>query len=238
MTANGTTARIKKIVLTDKAPYIITIFVAALAWTVVRTVDRLSALPVIEYQTSAQSSDFLDSQPGQMSTVRLRNITLATTFECLIFVVQADPPGGAYVFGRPADSRYIVRGTAIASGAVTVETPYLAQIKVTKFWPGSDLEFGVTSFGNGTISTKVQRCRIEDESHPASADTSVAGKPEKDSPFPILLEKGWQTSFVEHETYWLWGALLIWVALLAILLVPSACLRDNEKLAESPDAEA
>lgn len=237
MATNGTAARIRKTLLTDKASYIITVFVAALAWTVVRTVDRLSGLPVIQYQTSVQSTDFVDSQTGQMSTIRLRNITLATTFECLILVVQAEPPGSAYVFDKPAENRYILRGTAVASGTVTVETPYLAQIKLQKFWPGSDIEFGVTSFGNGAMSTKVQRCRSEDEPQPSSAGVSVAGKREKDPPFPVLLENGWQTSFVEHETYWLWGALASWAVLLAILLVFSACRRDDGTATESPDAE-
>src|SRR5258708_4346482 len=163
MPTNGTAARINKALFTDKAPYLITLFVAALAWTVVRTVDRLSGLPVIQYQMSVQSTDFVDSQSGQMSTIRLRNITSTTTFECMIFVVQAEPPGGKYVFDKPADSRYIVRGSAVASGTVTVETPYLVQIKLQRFFPGGDIEFGVTSFSNGALSTKVQRCRTEDE---------------------------------------------------------------------------
>jgi hypothetical protein len=237
MAKDRTATRIRKTFLTDKAPYIITVFFAALAWTVVRTVDRLSGLPVIQYQTSVQSTDFLDSQAGQMSTIRLRNITSATTFECLIFVVQAEPPGSTYVFDKPADSRYIVRGTAVASGTVTVETPYLVQIKLERFWPGSDIEFGVTSFGNGAMTTKVQRCRTEDEPQSAFAGVGVVGKPEKDSPFPVLLENGWQTSFVEHETYWLWGALLLWGLLLVILLIVSACLGDDGTATETPDAE-
>ena len=238
MATDGTAKRIRKTLLTDKAPYIITVFVAALAWTVVRTVDRLSGLPVVQYPTSAQSTDFLDSQAGQISTIRLRNITSATTFECLIFVVQAEPPGGAYVFDKPADSRYIVRGTAVATGTVTVETPYLVQVKLERFWPGSDIEFGVVSIGNGAMTTKVQRCRAEDEPQPAFAGISVVEKPEKDSPFPVLLENGLQTSFVEHETYWLWGALLLWAALLAILLMVSACRGDDDTATESPKAEA
>lgn len=236
METDGTTS-IRKTLFSDKAPYIITVFVAALAWTVVRTVDRLSGLPVIQYQTSVHSTDFLDSQAGQMSAIRLRNITSTTTFECLIFVVQAEPPGGAYVFDKPADSRYIVRGTAVSSGTVTVETPYLVQIKLERFWPGSDIEFGVTSFGNGAMTTKVQRCRTEDEPQRAFAGVSVVGKPEKDSPFPVLLENGWQTSFVEHETYWLWGTLLLWAVLLPILSVVSACRRGAGTVTESPNAE-
>ena len=237
MTTNGTVARVRKALLTDKAPYLITLFFAALAWTVVRTVDRLSSLPVIQYQMSPQSADFVDSQLGQMSTIRLRNITLTTTFECLIFVIQAEPPGGKYFFGKPADNRYILRGTAVASGTVTVEAPYLTQITMQRFWPGSDIEFGVTSFGNGTMSTKVQRCRTDDESQPIPATVNAPEKSDKEAPFPVLLEEGWQTSFVEHETYWLWSALLLWAVFLAIALGLGACAKEKDAKAESQDAE-
>jgi hypothetical protein len=104
--------KLRDIFASEKTPYIITIFFAALAWTIIRTVDELTGLPIIEYNTSTNEVQFSRNYNSQSAGVRLRNITRNVTFGCLIFSVQAFSQDNRYLFIKSTDKRYILRGTS------------------------------------------------------------------------------------------------------------------------------
>jgi hypothetical protein len=70
----------------DKAPYILTIVVAGLAWTLTHIVDRLLATPLLSYQIQQ-----LDRDGKKSFYLTLKNITREKTFRALRVIITAAP---------------------------------------------------------------------------------------------------------------------------------------------------
>jgi hypothetical protein len=74
--------------MADKAPYLVTVIVAALAWTFTHVVDRLLASPLVTYQEQ------LDESGGKKKlSLTLKNISSEKTFRD-IHLLMAVPFGG------------------------------------------------------------------------------------------------------------------------------------------------
>jgi hypothetical protein len=72
----------------DKAPYIVTVIIAVLAWSLTQVVGRLLATPMLRYSIEENSG-----AGDKTQYIRLKNITRDKTFRNLRLVVAA-PPGG------------------------------------------------------------------------------------------------------------------------------------------------
>lgn len=75
--------------LTDKAPYVITLVVAALAWTLTHTVDRLLATPLLTYEIASSTTEDGDKR----STFTFINITRDKTYYNLRVLITAPADG-------------------------------------------------------------------------------------------------------------------------------------------------
>ena len=73
---------------TDKAPYIVTLIVAGLAWTLTHIVDRLLATPLLTYQ-----QQIIENGGKKSLYLTLRNITRDKTFRNVRLIVTATPGG-------------------------------------------------------------------------------------------------------------------------------------------------
>src|SRR6476661_8131601 len=79
-------ASISRILGSDKPPFFLAIFVAALAWSITHYADSITSTPVIEF-------DLQNS--GDKLIVSLENLTQSKKFSNLIFLLRA--PGGSLV---------------------------------------------------------------------------------------------------------------------------------------------
>jgi hypothetical protein len=207
---------VRDILISEKSPYIITIFFAALSWTIIRTVDELAGLPIIEYRTSPNEIGFSGNYHSQVAGIRLRNITRNVIFDCLIFSVQAYSENNRYRFIRPATRRYILSGTSVVTGDSEVANTYFFQITIKNFYPGADIEFGVETSGQGQLRPRVIECPHDDIAKGDHATSEKSGT--KESPFPVFLKQSMQTKFVENELFFLWTGLFVWLVLMILIL--------------------
>jgi hypothetical protein len=87
--------------LNDKAPYIVTIFVGALAWALTHMADRLLSTPMVKYTIQEISSN-----SGKTVFLTFKNITRDKTFKGLQILLTASSDGvitaGAVIPVQPA----------------------------------------------------------------------------------------------------------------------------------------
>jgi hypothetical protein len=92
---------IKRQMLSDKAPYIVTIVIAALAWALTHMADRLLSTPMIKYTIQE-----ISSETGKAVFLTFKNITRDKTFKGLQILLTASSDGlitsGAVIPVQPA----------------------------------------------------------------------------------------------------------------------------------------
>jgi hypothetical protein len=85
----------------DKAPYVVTILMAALTWSLTHVADRLLATPMLQYEVQD-----LSSQGRQTQYLTFKNITRDKTFRGVRLVMTAPADGlftqGAVIPVQPA----------------------------------------------------------------------------------------------------------------------------------------
>src|SRR5690348_970568 len=91
----------KERMLTDKAPYILTIVVAGLAWAATHLADRLLSSPMVKYSVQR-----IADKGNQTLYLTFKNITRDKTFKQLQLVLTAPSDGvittGAVIPVQPA----------------------------------------------------------------------------------------------------------------------------------------
>lgn len=189
----------------EKAPYVITLFVALLGWTALRTSDRLHETPFVEYQTTTFST--APGSKGNFAAIRLRNVTSGQTFDCFILEQLASAK-----FGDSTDQRIIYRGNVAANTTLLKAAPANWQWEVRDFMPGADLELGAPTVGSEPWNVLVRPC--QEAPRPANAkEGSVKSK----GSTPVLMERSLVTRYVEHELPVLWAGLVLWLLFLVYL---------------------
>lgn len=199
----------------EKAPYVVTLFVAALTWTMLRTSDRLVNTPFIEYRIDPVR---IDNKLDGVE-IRFRNITPSSSFECFLVTVASSSPDKLR-FGDPTVQRHFLRGTVAAALTVTRAKPDEWEIQATDLLPGADIALQVPVIGKDEPRIMVRQC-LEDEPGIKSEDRE--GSKKKTSPrpgIPTLLHRSLTTWFVEFELLILWAALGVWfTAMAGVILV-------------------
>lgn len=208
----------KDFFISEKAPYVVTLFVAALAWTTVRTSDRLSSVPFVEYRITPERSE-----SGQSGVeLRLRNVTAASKFDCFLLLL-APHKDASLKFGDLKDMDVRLRGTVLARPEPTHANEYEWEIKISKMSPGADLSLFIPSSGSGNAAVLVSPCPNEVSTAVPAADNEAKKGVEKNeapksaapSP-PILIERSGLTFFVEYEIAILWVGLGGWLLLMLV----------------------
>lgn len=184
----------------EKAPYLVAAFIAAAAWTIVRTTDRLGALPLTEYQLRS------DSESGRLQTtdIRLRNITTSGKFPCFgIAIASAGEP--TISFDPTASHSVVIRGGVLSRVSKTAIEKEIATFTITDFAPGADVEIKLPTIGSGRPRLVVAAC-------------GGANRTEQPA-LPLLIERSAQSFLVEHELGVLWAGLAIWLALILVMFL-------------------
>lgn len=205
--------------LSDKSPYLLTIFFASLGWVIVRSADHYESIPAIEYSTVKNEIRFSENYNRQVSAIRIHNITHRTTFRCLIFSVHADSINDKFVFKKSAKelqaSYFKMNGNISVVQQNTDYSKWLSayywQIKISNFPPEGDVEYGMETSGSGEIHPRVTTCQYAGQ--PESGDAKA------DAVFPILMERSITTRFAEDELFYLWFGLLAWLVTISFLVI-------------------
>lgn len=195
---------------TDKAPLYVSFFFAALAWTLVRTVDRIAATPIVEYRVHPHSETFIGDGPDRVIGVRFRNMTLARPVNCLIVNLSAQTKKSAdempLEFTKMTPSTYRLNGHVLAKATAEVLDARSAQLNMKNFPPGADIEFGVRANGTGKLNVKASPCEDSKGTEGAAA-------------MPVILERSLKTRVIERELQVLWSGLGLWALALIGLAI-------------------
>lgn len=204
-----------KLFASEKAPYIVTLFVAAVAWTSVRTAERLSGTPFVEYRIDDQRTD-----KGRSLEFRLRNITQSAMFPCFqLMVASADVQSLALQPSEQWDQ--VIRGTVLVLGTYQRAVRDEAVIEIENLFPGGDFAVRIPVKGTGDPRLLARNCAPKQSSGVASSAEPSKSKPAAASQAPpILVPRSARTFFLEWEMAILWAALASWgILMLAVLLV-------------------
>lgn len=189
----------------EKAPYMLTIFIAAAGWTIVRTTDRLTGLPLAEYRVSEEGA----TDPHRMA-IRLRNITSAVKFGCFNLTV-ASATNSSLRFDVTKPHSILIRGGVLAKVAKQSLDADVALFKVQDFAPGADVELSWIVVGVDEPRLLISSCSADRKGDSTNAKDSRAGDSE-----PILIRRSIKSMLVEYEMYVLWCGLAVWLALLLV----------------------
>lgn len=187
-----------QVLAAEKAPFMLALFFAAAGWTVVRSTDRLSTLPLAEYQVSTA----IDDQRVERTAIRLRNITSSSRFGCFNLTVAAAANSPFRIDVSKSHSLIIGGGVLSRVSRVAWERE-IARFDIQEFAPGADIEIVLRSQGGDEPRLLVSSCQTE---MPASSAAE-----------PILVKKSLKSWLVENEILILWALLGVWlVALIAM----------------------
>ena len=200
----------------EKAPFIVTLFIAALSWTAIHTSERLSSTPFVEYRIAPTHSE----SGVQGIEIRLRNITASSRFDCfgLTLVTRRQE---TLKFGDAKSQQHHLRGTVFASLTVKQAKDNEWGIDVANLSPGADIALFVPTSGDGSPVVLASSCPSVPVM-PKGGEKGDADKGEKPAAaVPVLIQRSFTTFFVEYEITILWGALVAWLALMLFLMWPS-----------------
>jgi hypothetical protein len=207
---------LRDLLTNDKAPYMVTLFVAAFTWVAHRTTERLSGTPFVEYRISPSQNE-----RGALGvTLRIRNITEASRFDCILITLKPRA-SESLKFDDSAGQRHGIQGTALTLLTAEITKPTEWAIRATNVAPGTDNWIFIPAKGAGEPAAMVQSCTEVSE---ASADDASSGGAKGDggkavpASNPILVRWGVRPFFVENELLILWTSLVMWL----LLLYPSA----------------
>ena len=165
------------ILLSDKAPFALSILIAASGWFITHFVERIEHSPTIEYQLILEK---LDSEKTKL-TVKLHNLSLSKSFENSTFLLRkADPADKSFNFLSDAQSQVLPHAPAWVGQELSPDvSPEAAQFKI-QFLP-PDGRVDLIAFCKGVCT------RVAFQGRPAHR-TAMR-----------LTERTWETYFVRHE---------------------------------------
>lgn len=180
----------------EKAPYLITLFVASLAWTIVHFVNRIIEAPTIEFSTSKVLVPG-ESPSTYQYDVLITNLSTTSTFRDAEFTVVAGP-NARIQFSK--DGRHTtIRVRPPVSGANTEAKADVtgAAFRIPVFPPNSQFVLVTRFTGEG--------------------EPVFAGRPPQGGSESFwLVQSSLQTFLAKHEFAAFMIALLIWLGLIIL----------------------
>lgn len=223
----GWIARVTDLLLGEKAPYVVTLFVAVLGFTANQTIARYNNGPTVEYaiKQTAVLGDVVaindlssaSSAPKVFPTylppltqagyiLSLENISSSHIVRCVrVELVLLPRPGGP-----PASiSSWITSTSATAPvrrvGAESKDRP---GVTILDMQPGGWLEIRMNAANVGDVSVVPRAC---------SKDEMGSGAIAPD--LPLVLPRNFGTVFAKHAMTVFWFGLACWTGLLALLFI-------------------
>jgi hypothetical protein len=200
----------------EQAPFYVSIFFAALAWTMVRTVDEFSTRSYIEYSFNPQTTNFVNRTQNTVLGVRLRNLT-KNSYDCVLTVIVATRPNQSLSIIDATSSQFVIKGHSSVDAVTKISSGRMTQADFTlkAFHPGGDVEFGLLAHGEGDPFIRLSRANPNDCNDSAGEKVNL----------PLLVQRSAATVLIANELSTLWLGLALW----AIVLVGLSSLRRHRK---------
>ena len=214
-----------KALMSEKAPYVVTVFVATLGFLISQTVDRYNKAPTVEFSiektglladvvalsgaaSAAGPKIFLDVLPslGQSGYVlSLENISSTHVITCARFDFLLLPrPGGP----SPSISNWVTSTSATSPvKRLGAEKKERLGVTVVDMQPGGWIELRINASNVGDVSILPRPCGAS-ELGPGAAKSDL----------PIVQPRSFGTMLSKYGMQVFWLALAAWAALLAFLL--------------------
>lgn len=175
--------------LSDKAPFVFSVFVAALGWLVSHAADRVVASPFVEYASEREASS---AAVEFRQSVELQNLSSAYAIRDIVVVLRKPHEKSDVKFSN-------ARMEPVPPTWVGVQAPQAgvdaAEFRIRTLPPGGRVELSVEIQGKDIPVLQ------------AHAET----------PFR-LQRRGFLTWFVKNELCVLMGGLIAWILFIAFLL--------------------
>lgn len=185
----------------DKAPYLVTLFVGALAWLVSYTVARYEKVPVIVYSVAAPTPSAAASGVTNFAAT-FTNISPAQAIDCAAIQLKAvgttagsDPPLAKGKVTLLTNS--IVRHTLDEEAGAVV-------LQVFSMQPEAAIRVQASAAGTNSLRVFTAPC------------VSARGE-QKPGLLPILKEESLETLVLQRSLLLLWSGAMAWAVALTIL---------------------
>lgn len=187
--------------LAEKAPYLLTLFVAACGWLVTYTVGRYEKAPLVEYSTKS-SAGGTGGNSAMAFTTTVRNISPTGLIACVHLQFVARDTQGMVV---PLKNQELVRLSGPMTDVIFADRDK-AVIFQMDLHPAASVELPVSATVSAALTTTLAPCELP-------TGQTVAG------PLPVLMETSLKTSLIRNSLEVLWiGAFALAVALCWIYL--------------------
>jgi hypothetical protein len=180
----------------EKAPYVLTLFFAALGWTISKTSDRLVDRPVVEFSVS-QSVEM--NTNSNLHVLRLRNIGALEPIPCLKAFLFAYSPNGERVAFTSAQPMVTIRSLMPPETSAVVKEG-AGIIVLQAFMPRGDVEATFKSAQPVDTQFQAKLC--------SGVDAGVT--PDIQKSRVVLLPKSLESLLIEHELRIQWALISAW----------------------------
>lgn len=211
MDAGSRSPRLSSSLYSEKAPYLISLFVGAFAWLVSYTVARYEKVPVIVYSIATLPRTAAEPDIANFA-VSLRNISSAQAVSCVALHFRAAE--------KKADAP-----PPLAKGPVTLLTNSIVRHSLDER-DGSVVLEAFSMQPQAGIQVQVSGLRVDLIRVFTSPCTSVRGN-QAEGLLPILKEESLETVVLEKSLLLLWGGLVAWALALAAVFGLSRQSRDG-----------
>jgi hypothetical protein len=193
----------------EKAPYIITLFVAALGWTVNQTVSALTDSPTIAYKINWEQKG--ESHPKVACTVK--NVTRTKQFKNLQFILIIDRFNQKGQFDNDSASIDPISPSFNVASSEITPNGQAAHFDVPLLQPGWAMELSATATQELPVNLQ------QTFKKPASNDSASNDSASNDSEVVRMVPFGIETWIVEHEIQCLIGMAVLWLASVTVSII-------------------
>jgi hypothetical protein len=182
-----------------EGPYLLTLLVAASAWLIAHTVDRLRSAPIVEYQLREEADG-----DGTAVTCRFENLCVDRCFRDLEFTLTC--PEGSCRFTNCQVKIFLPAKTRKQPSLRPNETGKQFSIVFEEFHPRWAFAVRARKIGNVPCQVQVASAQDENERLPASIEVVE------------LVPAGFCTFLMRHEIEILFGLLVLSATLITAYL--------------------
>lgn len=186
---------LRKVLLTDKASFLLTVLLGAVAWSITHIVDRITSAPTVEYSVVIQKG-FRADAPNR-TIVTLQNLSSKTSFENVTVILRKKSPSDVLTFIEDK-SEAAPQAPMWASDVAIAEQPAAVAFNIPILAPHNKIVLSVEFNGSDTPAFTAR-------TRPNSNDSI------------LFREPSLATFLVKHETPII--ALLLCLFVLAIIVL-------------------
>lgn len=191
----------------EKAPYLLTLFVALIGWLVTYTASRYERAPLVEYAIDDADGQLIcNGATAKEFITTMRNISPSASIACVRILFSARSPGSDTNVSLEKGELVHIAGPTVfpVFNKLPAEEIIVFQMDLH---PGAAIAVPVSTTIPARLSLALAQCELP------------SGQPSSGS-LPVLLASSWQTWLIRHSLSVLWvGGVLFAVSLCLIYIM-------------------